>query len=57
MLFFSDVLQLIKVGKKDRERERERKRKKEREKESATLGVVPLKDARVYYYYYDVCAA
>jgi|TARA_B110000444_G_C18460585_1_gene420046 hypothetical protein len=52
--FFSDVLHLIlKVGKKEGERER----KKERGKESAMLEVVPLKDARVYYYYYDdVCA-
>jgi hypothetical protein len=63
--FSSDVLQLLlKVGQKERkkERKREREREKEREKERerkrerAMLVVVPLKDARVYCYCYDVCA-
>ena len=53
--FSSDVLHLLlKVGKKERKKESERKR--ERKRERATLRIVPLKDARVYYYCYDVCA-
>jgi hypothetical protein len=51
--FSSDVLQLLlKVGQKERKKERKRERKRER----AMLVVVPLKDARVYCYCYDVCA-
>ena len=36
MLFFSDVLQLIKVGKKEREKERERKREIKRARRSGS---------------------
>ena len=51
--FSSVVLQLLlKVGQKERKKERKRERKRER----AMLVVVPLKDARVYCYCYDVCA-
>ena len=43
----------LKVG---YERGKEREKERERKRESAMLAVVPLKDARVYCYCYDVCA-